>query len=458
MTENKLNNRQADSSRARRIPYAANQPSSSGELELRSEEMHDILTRPPHILVRSGISVICGVIVLLIVGSFFFKYPDMVVGEIVVTTENPPVWMVAKASGRIKELNCTDKGEVKRGQMLAVIENPAFTDDVDRLKTGLTQCLITDSSLIFPPALLTSNYELGNLQNTFSSFLRTTTNYENFLSYNSTSKEKEALQLQINGHKHYSSALKKQLELKEEELSIARMAYEREKRLYEKKIISEAEMEAAENTFLNIRLSLQQLQTSMASNEIEHGQLIESVSKLDVQYMREKNSVLSELRTAYGELLSAIESWEQTYLLISPLDGTVTFNSFWKSNQFVTAGDKVLAVVPHHSGEIIGRIQSSSSGSGKIKSGQRVNIKVQGYPYMEYGTLQGRVRTISLIPNENNYSIEVELPQGLKTGTGKVLDFTGELNGQAEIITDDRSLFSRIFSPLQYLMSNHVGK
>jgi HlyD family secretion protein len=87
-----------------------------------------------------------------------------------------------------------------------------------------------------------------------------------------------------------------------------------------------------------------------------------------------------------------------------------------------------------------------------------VNIKVQGYPYMEYGSLQGRVKTISLVPNEAIYAIEVELSQGLQTGTGKILDFTGELSGQAEIVTDDRSLFARILSPLRYLISAYSGE
>jgi HlyD family secretion protein len=197
------------------------------------------------------------------------------------------------------------------------------------------------------------------------------------------------------------------------------------------------------------------LESAIASDEIESGQLVESLSKLDIQYVREKNSLLSVLKTAYSELLSSIENWEQVYLLRSPVAGTVTFSSFWKSNQFVNAGDKVLAIVSQTPGAIIGRIQSPASGSGKIKPGQRVNIKVQGYPYMEYGTLQGRVRAVSLISNENMYFIEVELPQGLRTGTGKTLDFTGELTGQAEVITDDRSLFSRIFSPLKYLSQNY---
>jgi HlyD family secretion protein len=426
------------------------------KIELHSEEIQDILTRPPHILVRSGITVICAVLLLLFVGSIFFKYPDVVQGEIVITTENPPVWMVAKTTGKIKELNCADKTPVQQGQVLAVIENPAVTSDIAQLKQQLSHYVIVDSSFFIPPDSAASHYELGSIQNAYSALLRTVTNYDNFLLYNTIEKEKEALKLQITGHIRYSAALQRQLKLKQKELTIAQSAYEREKQLYVKEVISQAEMEMAENTLLAIRQSFQQIQTGIASDQIESAQLAESLSKLDTQYRKEKNSLLLELKTAYSELLSAIENWEQIYLLISPINGTVTFNSFWTSNQFVNAGEKVMAIVPELPGSIIGRMQSQASGSGKIKAGQRINIKVQGYPYMEYGSLQGRVKTISLISNENNYSVEAEIPQDLITGTGKQLQFTGELIGQAEIVTDDRNLFSRILSPLWYLITNHI--
>jgi len=419
------------------------------KIELRSEEMQDILTRPPHILVRSGISVICFVILLLFAGSFFFSYPDIVTGEILLTTNNPPVWLVAKTNGKIKELNCLDKQTVKAGEILAVIENPANTTDVLTVKNFL----LNDSE---DSLFLQMNYNLGAIQNVYSAFVRTVTEYKNSLSLNATQKEKEALNTQISGHKTYTANLRTQLKLKQEELKIAQSTYERERRLFEKGVSSKAEMEIAESAWLNTKQSLQQLQTNIASDRIESAQLQESLSKLDIQYQREQNSLLSDLKTAKNELETAIEDWEQTYLLVSPINGTVTFNTFWTNNQFVNAGDKVMTVIPENPGKIIGRIKSPESMSGKIKSGQRVNIKVNGYPYMEYGTLQGIVKTISLVPNENNYAIEVDLTNELTTNTGKILDFTGELTGLAEIITDDRSLFDRISAPLKYLLKKHI--
>ncbi|GHU72514.1 hemolysin [Bacteroidia bacterium] len=420
------------------------------KIELRSEEMQEIFSRPPHWLIRGGISIICLVIICLLAGSYFFKYPDKVTGQVVITTEHPPVWLVAQAGGKIKELYCTDKASVTKGSILAVIENPAVTGEVVFVKNQLIQSCLTDSVFYIPDTLLHANYELGAIQNTYSMFLRSANNYRNFCSYNTIEKEKEALNLQIKGHYRYTRNLHQQLKLKQEELRLAKATYDREKQLYEKGVIAASEMETAENIYLSVRQAVQQMQTGLSSDAIESAQLSESLSKLDTQYENQRNTLLSEVQTAYGELLSVIENWEQTCLFISPIDGTAGFHSIWTRNQFLRAGDKALSVVPEDAGATIGRIQTAAAGSGKIKTGQRVNIKVDGYPYMEYGSLQAEVRSISLISNEQMYAVEVAFPKGLQTNTRKTLPFTGELTGTAEIITDDRSLLIRILDPLIY--------
>ena len=88
-------------------------------------------------------------------------------------------------------------------------------------------------------------------------------------------------------------------------------------------------------------------------------------------------------------------------------------------------------------------------GAGKVKVGQKVNIKFVNYPYMEYGIVRGIIKTISLIPIESNYTVEVEFPQGLKTNYNKTLVFTQEMQGSAEIITEDIRLIERFLNPLK---------
>lgn len=89
--------------------------------------------------------------------------------------------------------------------------------------------------------------------------------------------------------------------------------------------------------------------------------------------------------------------------------------------------------------------------------GQRVNISVTGYPYMEFGFLTGKVVSVSLLADEENtYTVTVNLPQDLRTSYGRTLEFKGELTGTAEVMTDERSVTERLFSPLRYLWEKYL--
>ena len=423
----------------------------ASSIELRSEVMQEILSRPPHALVQYGISIICGVILVLFIGSFFFSYPDIVQGDVVITTENPPVWLIAKSTGKIKELFCSDKQEVNQGDLLAVIDNSASTLDVQIMNRLLLSAVISDTIFYIPKELIIKPYELGEMQSTFSAFTKAAINYDNFLTLNLLNQEKTSFKRQILDRTVYSSNLQKQLEMKKSELKLSKSAYERDKILFERKVISESAMETSELTYLNKQQELQQLHTSISLESVSFYQLKESINKLSIQYLQEKNQLFSELQSAHRELIATIEKWHQTYLLIALQKGIVTFNTFWKQNQFANSGDKVFAIISHNPGQLIGKIKIASNGSGKVKIGQLVNIKVAKYPYLEFGVLQGKTRNISLVANNDLYTVEVDFPKGLRSTINKELEFTGELNGTAEIITENNSLISRIFTPMKYL-------
>lgn len=422
-----------------------------GVIELRSEEVQEILSRPPHALIRYGISVICGVMIILFTGSFFFRYPDVVQGDVIITTENPPVWLVAKSTGKIKELFCSDKQEVRQGDMLAVIDNPAMTSDVQLVNRLLSKVVVTDLNFYIPNELLFQSFELGTLQSNFSAFTKAAMNYDNFLTLNLTNQEKSSVQKQIVNRSVYASNLQKQLEMKQRELAIAKSAYARDKSLFSQKIISASDMETAEQTYLNKQQELQQLQTSMSLENVESSQMKESINKLSLQYLQEKHQLFSELKSAQRELLAAIENWQQSYLLVASQSGVVTFNTFWKRNQYINTGDKVFAIVSRKPGQLIGKIKVPASGSGKVKVGQMVNIKVSGYPYLEYGLLQAKTTGKSLVSTNDYYAVEVVFPKGLRSTVNKELKFTGELSGTAEVITENRTLIERIYTPLRLL-------
>ena len=154
-------------------------------------------------------------------------------------------------------------------------------------------------------------------------------------------------------------------------------------------------------------------------------------------------------------LKAQLKIWENNYLLISPIDGSVSFTRFWSINQSVIKDEPVMSIVPIDAGNYLGRINLKMQRSGKVKTGQLVNIKLSGYPYLEYGMVRGVVKSKSLVPTGDAYIIEIELPDGLNTLYGKKLEFTQNMVGTAEIISEDLRLIQKIINPFRYLISKN---
>lgn len=82
---------------------------------------------------------------------------------------------------------------------------------------------------------------------------------------------------------------------------------------------------------------------------------------------------------------------------------------------------------------------------------------------MEYGLLTGVVEYLSSVPkNSSNpqmspqYTAEVIFPQGMKTSYGKELKLIQKMNGEAEIITKERSLIMRLIDPIVTLFKSGI--
>lgn len=424
------------------------------DIELRSEEVREILTRPPHALVRWGITVFFGLLALFFIGGCFFKYPDTVDATVTVTTEHPPVWIVARGSGKLKELYRHDRDSVYAGDIIAVLDNPAVTSDVLALKEELAGFAITDSCVL--AMKFTERWALGSIQAAYASFLRNLTDYRNFLTLDLYEQKVEATVRELNEYRNYIGHLQRQVELDKQQSSIAETVHDREKGLYEDGLTAKAEYEKAQQELLSKRQGTEQLMTSLSTARIQEAQLEQSMIETKMEREREKNTQLTALKTALDELKTQMDDWELSFLFVSPANGILSYNDVWQKNQNVNGGDKVFSIVAENTGAIIGKIKLPDSGSGKVKPGQRVNISVTGYPYMEFGFLTGQVQTVSLLADEaGTYTVTVSLPQELNTSYGKTLDFSGELAGTAQILTDERSVTARLLSPLQYLWEKY---
>ena len=95
-----------------------------------------------------------------------------------------------------------------------------------------------------------------------------------------------------------------------------------------------------------------------------------------------------------------------------------------------------------------------------MKTGQEVIVKLEDYPYMEYGSITGKVNFISLTSNSvktsdgdvETYLVTITFPEELNTNYGYRLQSKFEMKGSAEIITNDRRLIQRFFDNIKYIV------
>ena len=186
------------------------------------------------------------------------------------------------------------------------------------------------------------------------------------------------------------------------------------------------------------------------------GQLEESLFDADHQDTETLNNLQRRLQSQLSQLQTEILNWEMNYVLQSPIDGTVTFTNYWVENQNITAGSAVFTIVPDGKLPMLGKAMLPIARSGKVKPGQKVNIRLQNFPENEYGILRGTVQNISLTPTEAGgmvyYTVEITLNDGLTTTYKKELPYLSDMQGQADIITEDISFLERLVLPVKKIL------
>lgn len=224
--------------------------------------------------------------------------------------------------------------------------------------------------------------------------------------------------------------------------------------LYGKGMLSLADYQSARGAFLQQQSSFESAKMSVDNQQMSILQSEQNIFDLEQQRIDEEQKLTSALSSAKEQLLAQIRQWEQSYLLVAPCDGIVTFTKYWQENQNVNAGEVLVTVVPDGDMQVVGKILLPQQGAGKVKVGQTVNVKFDNFPYLEYGLVKVSIRNISLVPVQVDertkaYMLEVEFPDKLVTTYGKELVFSQEMTGTAEIITDDLRLLDKFLNPIK---------
>jgi multidrug efflux pump subunit AcrA (membrane-fusion protein) len=415
-------------------------------IKLRSEEVQDILTSVPNWMIRWGSVLFLFLIMLLLAISWFVKYPDIIVSEVIVTTQIPPQKEYAKSTGKLHNILVKDNEIVNENTILAVMENTADYKDVIILQSVLDTIKVSHNKTFNFPTHKLPILFLGDMESDFALFENAYMQYRLNIELQPFANDAIANKITSAELKRRLINLKSQKQLQSKELNFKKKDLERTKTLFDRGVISAQEYESKQLQYLQTKRNYKTMSMSISQLREAISNAKRTTKDTEISKTKEEMILLKNVIQSLNQLKKSIKNWEMRYVLKSDIKGKVSFLNVWNENQTVNQGDLVFTIIPTENSTFIAKLKTPSRNSGKIKIGQKVNIKLENYPDYEFGMLQGTVKNMSLLPNKDGlYLIDVTLPKKLITSYNKTIAFKQEMRGTAEIITEDLRLIERFF-------------
>jgi len=417
------------------------------------DEVTEIMGNPPTWTMRWGIFLIAVFTISGLTMSSFFSYPDIIEAPVYLTTENPPLEVFSKMEGKIEQLLVVDQQYVTANTLLATIENPANYEDVMQVEAFIKEVENNIGKWYqFPSLKIPNELELGSLNSNFSEVIQAIRDLQYYLKQQAVFEQMASMEREIEQIKKLNVSLKKQEDIYQEELKLVRKNFERNQKLLNDKVISEMELEKLETEYRAAERQHENMRSGIINNEIKIEQLKVQRQGLKTDRLDQVSEKSLRLQQLTDQAKAAITEWQHNYLIFAPQAGIIQFDEYRQINQFIPSTAVFFTIIADSTvqRQIIARSEVPMTGSGKVKPGSIVNIRLTGFPYREYGSLTTTIDKIASLPvtfesEEPGYLMEMLLPDTLLTNYEISIPFKYNMAGTARIITKDRSFLSRVF-------------
>ena len=418
--------------------------------EINHLEINDLIGNPPGFLLRSGISMIAVVTSIILIGSYFFKYPDKLTGIGILTSNTPPIEIVSRTNGYIEKMHVSEDREVEKGDVILYINNTTNKAELLILQQWIDDYEKVLDSRDYLGLEFIKDLQLGAIQAEYASLQLLFNEMQSTLRDGVVFQQINNISREVAKINTLTVSLDKEKNLYAQELEMARKDYERTKSLEAEKVVSALELEKVKTVLLQKERQFQGMNNNMIQNNIRIEQLELEKLKLKEQRSNTLQDYQFKIAEVIARIRASIENWNKTYTVEAPIDGRVTFSKEVVENGNLQAGQIIGYVLPSTNVKNYISAILPSTNIGKIEKGQKAIIKFDAYPFKEYGTVTAEVNSVSKIPEEGEdeiplYEIRIELPKTIVTDYQDTIVYKPKMPVTADIITADKSVFHRIF-------------
>ncbi|WP_113661929.1 HlyD family secretion protein [Pedobacter nanyangensis] len=418
-------------------------------LNRNSDEINEIITAVPRWIVRWGISLVFCVLLLIILGSAFIRYPDVVKAPLKINALNAAKGVIAHQQGKLVKILVKDNQPVVGNQVLAYIESTAKHDDVIKLRSHLATLSQKINTQEIDIQQLPSGLNLGELQSSYQNF------YQEFLRYSATQhggfylSQKKYLQQDLSELGKLQQQILKQKLIQQQEFANIAEEYENYRKLKNKNVISNSEFKQQENKYLAGKYPLEQTATALINNNTSYLAKQKELATLENTIREEQSKFIQSLNS----MITETESWLRNYVIRATTAGMLSYVGILQENQNVTANQELFVINPGNA-NFFGEMQIPQYNMGKVGLGQRVLVKLHSYPFEEYGAINGKISYVTEVAVKDSvFFAKIDFMDLNKNDQKNSISLKQGMMADAEIITKESSLLQRFLRNINKLFS-----
>jgi multidrug efflux pump subunit AcrA (membrane-fusion protein) len=417
-------------------------PTTLTPLLLRSDRVQEIISRQPGFFERWALWLFLLLLCLLGAGTWFIKYPDVIETGAILSSANAPKEIVIRQDGKLVRLFVGNDDTVASGQTVGWIESTADHRQVIALSGLLlkAESYLSTGQTEKVSGLFVRGFDyLGDLQTAYQQFITAWLQFNDYLENGYYYKRKASLDEDYAFLQHMHGSVEEQQRLTRQDLDLTKEAFAANDSLFRDSVVSRQDMRDQRSKLVGKQLSSEQLASSLLTNENQQVAKQRDIAELEHTISQQKIIFRQALET----LKSLTDEWMRKYILRAAVAGKVVFLIPLQENQFMQAGKTIGYINPTDS-RYYAQVTLPQSNFGKLRTGQRVQLRLDAYPYQEFGFIEGRLGYISKVPSDSGFLASVELPNGLRTNYRKELQYRSGLKSRALIITRDTRLIQRL--------------
>ena len=377
--------------------------------EVIEEKIYDtdaIYDQKPSKLLMYYVFMILSVIIIVVAFGFVGQVDTTISSRGKLTTKAPNVIVQATGSAEIDSI-LVDRGDyVKINQVLAILNDTftrsSYTSLIEKINSaeGRFKRLSLERDLVQSGKNVSKELKIDK------------SNYEiltkKLIQYRSKDR---SLSEKISRLNQEILSTTKNLEIAKQQLVLKEKLEKVQKNLYDKKIGSYLKYLNAQDSSLNARLSYLSTQNSLKRFKSEQSGLRADKRAFKAQWLSDlsekiasEEELLLQLKQEKIKLQKQVDNVE----IRAPVEGIILDTPVVTKGSIVSEGDEVLTIVRTNQPLVL-EVDINPKEISKMEIGLPVSVKLDAFPFQEYGDLEGELVFIS----KDTFSEGIDGAQGI---------------------------------------------